>query len=350
MRINRRQAIASGTAAALVVGGGGTWWYLRQNEDPKGASDRIDLLTGAWSGPSHLSDPESYAMLTITGGMPKNTVLEVRFFDLEGNATPPPDDVKASLTNLVTAEVASEIELTGIEQYAFRLDQDAIESEGWWQVQMTFADLTASWTFMLPDPNLTGLDTPPVVESEPEATALLTNALAVLRSRNSLRFWEWLSGGNGSIILALFSVTTPESNGLPPSFESNSMLAGRIPMDGMAPSFRTDNPRTVTVGDEGRRFLATATPEAVSPTQYLPIDEYDTTYADFDGAHFGITAEIDGVECQLVAFHLPSSVEAWFAFWIEIETATIRQLFMHSVYHYMHWVYYDIDEPFELSF
>lgn len=332
-----------------MAAGGGVWWYLQEEEAPQGASDRMDLLAGAYSGSPHTSDPELYVMLSLTGGMPKNTTMEIRFFDLDGDSVTPPANIGVTLANLGTSEETDQIAQTGIGQYAIKLEQGAIESDGWWQLRLEVDDLSVSWTIMLPDPNLTGLDTPPVVETNPEAEALLTNALEALRSRTSMRWWEWLSGGNGSIILATFSVTTPESNGLPPSFESNSMLAGQIPVDGTAPSFRTDNPRTVTVDDEARRYVADATPEAVNPTQYLPIDQYDTTYDGFDDAHFGMTAEIDGVECQLVAFHLPGTVEAWFAFWIETETATLRQLFMHSVNHYMHWVYYDIDEPFELT-
>ena len=349
MRFSRRQAIASGTAAAAIAVGGGTWWYLQEDEDPKGASDRIDLLAGAYAGPVHQSDPELYAMLTLRGGMPKNTTLEVRFFDLDGNALPPPQ-IEATLTNLVTGEKTDQLTQTGIGQYAVGLEQTAIQSDGWWQLSLHVEDLVVSWTVMLPDANLTGFDTPPTVEEDPEATALLTQALGVLKGRSSLRWWQWLSGGNGSVILSIFSITTTASNGLPNSFESDSLVAGQVPLDGSAPNFRTDNPRSVTIGDEGMRYLPEASPEAVNPIQYLPLDQYDTTYTGFDGAHFGITAEIDGVDCQLVAFHLPGSIEAWFAFWIETETATLRQLFMHSVNHYMQWVYFDIDEPFEISF
>ena len=70
----------------------------------------------------------------------------------------------------------------------------------------------------------------------------------------------------------------------------------------------------------------------------------------YEQVQFGMSADIDGRACQLVAFHLPGTIPAWFAFWIEVETASLRELFMLTVNHYMHWVYYDIDEPFELSF
>jgi hypothetical protein len=165
-----------------------------------------------------------------------------------------------------------------------------------------------------------------------------------------MRWWEWLSGGNGAIILARFSITTPASNGLPPSFESDSLLAGRIPQDGTAASFRDDNPRSVTIGDEAVRYTGGATPEPISPVQYLPIDQYDTTYEGYEQVQFGTTADINGRACQLVAFYLPGSIPAWFAFWVDVESASLRELFMLSVNHYMHWIYYDIDEPFELTF
>lgn len=349
MRPNRRQLITTGTVAAAVTAAGGSWWVLRDDDDPEGASDRIDLLAGAYAGSEHQTDPELFVMLSLTGGMPKNITIELRFFDLDGSAVDPPGELAITLANLITGEETRAFDVTNVAA-AWQLQQSAIEANGWWQLRVESGDLAVSWTFLLPDPNLTGFDTPPEIETDPDAQAMLSTALDVLRSRASLRWWQWLGGGNGAIILTRYGITTPESNGLPPSFESDSLLAGRIPLDGTAPDFRADNARTVTVGDEAIRYSAGATPEVMNPVQYLPLDQYDTTYDGHDGVHFGITAEIDGRRCQLVAFRLPGQVEAQFAFWIEVETAIIREIFMISVNHYMHWVYFDIDEPFRLSF
>ncbi len=348
--MNRRQIIATSSAAgAIALGGAGAWWYLREDGDPKGASNRMDLLAGAYAGSPHETDHEAFAMLNLTGGMPGRTGMELRLYDLDAAPLSAPEDLSATLTNLVTGESATDLQLEAQDDGSWQVKQETLESDGWWQLVLTWADLTAYWTFMLPDPNLTGFGTPPTVDADPDATAMLVSAVSTLTNRTSLRWWEWLSGGNGSIVLARFSVTTEASNGLPDAFESDSMLAGRIPQDGTPPSFREENTRTVSTSEGAMRSINEGTPEATNVIQYLPIAQYDSTYANNDGAHFGTTAEIGGRECQLIAFHLPGAAEAWFAFWIDIETLFIRELFMHSVNHYMHWIYYDFDEPFELS-
>lgn len=349
MKTNRRTFIATGTAAAIGLAAGGTWWALREDDDPRGASSRIDLLAGLYAGPPHETMPENFAMLTVTGGMAKNTGMELRFYDGNGASMPVPEGISVTLANLVTGEETEEISIRS-EDGTATLTQDAIRSDGWWQLRLAAGDLAANWTFLVPDPNLAGLDTPPDQETDPDAQALLAATLDNLTKRTSMRWWEWLSGGNGSIILARFSITTPESNGLSPSFESDSLLAGRIPEDGTAASFREDNPRSVTIANEARRYTPGATPEPISPVQYLPIDQYATTYEGYEQVRLGMTADIDGRDCQLVTFYLPGQIPAWFAFWVEVETARLRELFMLSVNHYMHWVYYDIDEPFELDF
>ena len=348
--MNRRQLIAAAsTAGTLAVAGGGVWWFLRDGEDPKGASDRIDLLAGAYPGLPYQSDPELFAMLSLTGGMPARTRLELRFFDLDAEPIQGIPSVAASIANLVTGEKTRAVDVIQQEAGTWQLQQTEVQSDGWWQVSVAIGELSATWTFLMPDPNLTGFDTPPSVEADSDAAAMLADSLNALSQRTSLRWWEWLNGGNGAIILARFSVTTPESNGLPAAFESNSMLAGRIALDGTEPTFRSENPHTVSTSDSALRSINGGTPEVVNPIRHLPIDQYHTTYTGHEGEHFGITAEIEGRSCQLVAFFLPGAVDAWFAFWIDIETLFVRELFMLSVFHYMHWVYYDIDEPFELT-
>lgn len=349
--MNRRQIItATAATTTLAVAGGATWWYLRGDDDPKGSSDRIDLLAGVYNGLPYQTDPELFAMLSLSGGMPARTTLELRLYDHDAGQIEDPLELTASVQNLITGEEADEVEIVPQDDGSWLLQQTAVQSDGWWQVMVKVGELAASWTFLMPDPNLTGFETPPTIDPDPDATAMLAAAINTLSNRISLRWWEWLSGGNGSIILAQFSVTTPQSNELPDTFESNSMLAGRIPLDGTEPSFREENTRTISTADGALRSINGGTPEPANVIQNLPIDQYHTTYEAYEGAHFGITAEIEGRDCQLVAFFLPGTIDAWFAFWIDLETTFIREIFMLSVNHYMHWIYFDIDEPFELTF
>lgn len=350
VKLSRRQLIATAaTGTALALAGGGAWYALRE-DDPKGSASRIDLLGYASLQPPPLrTDGITHlVMLTLTGGIPRNTTFEMRVFTPEGDPMQLDTAPQATLTNLITGEHTDFAIEANDGVYA--LTQDAIQSDGWWQVRARIGESEALFTVLLPDPNLAGFSAPPVVETDPQASAMLVGALDVLSNNASLRWWEWLAGGNGSIIMAIFSVTTPESNGLPESFENDSFLAARIPPEGGPATFREENPHTITIGTEGQRRINQGQAGPYSATNYLPIAEYATTYEGHDGVHFGITSEIGGRECQLVAFHLPGLQAAWFAFWLDIETLELRELFMISTYHYMHWVYYDLNEPFEITF
>lgn len=350
--MNRRKLITTASAAgALALAGGGAWWYFREDDAPKGASDVINLLAGGYTEAPHQSDPTLFADLTLTGGMPTNTRMEVRLYDVDSSPIIEVGELSGSLLNLVSGESQEQLEITAQDDGSWLLEQDSVESEGWWQVKLQVDGATVSWTFLMPDPNLTGMETPPTdIDSDPDASAMLVAALDTLSNRTSLRWWEWLSGGNGSIVLATFSVTTEESNGLPATFESDAVMAGRIDPDTFEASFREENRRTISTEAGAEMSVNGGTPEPANVIRYLPIDQYYTTYEGHQGVHFGTTAEIQGRDCQLVAFYLPSAVPAWFAFWIDIETLMVHELFMLSVNHYMHWIYYDVDEPFELEF
>ena len=349
--MNRRRLIITASATgALALAGGGAWLYLREDDEPQGASDRIDLLAGAYAGQPYQNDPELFAMLSLEGGMPGSTSLALRLFDLDAAPLADPPGITATIANLVTGEDSDQVEVVAQEDGSWELQQSAIESNGWWQVTVTLGELTAAWTFLMPDPNLTGFETPPTIEAEPDASATLAAAINALSNRSSLRWWQWLSGGNGAIVLSNSSITTPESNELPAAFESDSIMAGRIPLDGTEPSFRAENTLTISTDEGAVRSVNGGTPEPANKIQYLPISEYHTVYAAYEGAHFGTIAYIEGRRCQLIAFFLPGLQDTWLAFWIDIETTFVRELFMISVNHYMHWIYYDFDEPFELGF
>lgn len=352
VKLSRRQLIGSSVAAGATLGlAGGAAWYFTRDTDPKGASDRMDLLTWASDTPPPVfpEDLTYLVLVTITGGMPKNTRMEMRWFAPDGKPVVLDETPTATLTNLVTGE-ETPYTVTLMDDGGYRLDQDTIRSNGWWQVVTKVGQTLATWTLIVPDPNLTGFSTPPKIDTDPQASAMLAACLNKLSTSVSLRFWEWLSGGNGSIILANFSVTTPESNGLEPSFENQSLMAGRVPPDGGNATFRAENSRTVTIGSEGARSVNDGPSGPFSATNYLPISEYATSYDGRDGIHFGMQREVNGRDSQLIAFHLPGYQEAWFAFWVDMRTIEVHELFMISTYHYMHWIYYDVNEPFEIAF
>lgn len=185
---------------------------------------------------------------------------------------------------------------------------------------------------------------------------MLDTALDQMSQWASLRWWEWLSGGDGSMILIEFSVTTPDANGQPNGFQNRSLYAGRLVPDAQgnppAPP-RRDYYTSVTIGDEAWLVQDGSTPEPRQPTSYLPIQQYPETYEGATSVVFGITEEVGGREAQVVTFHvptLPTQSEAWYAFWIDVETGDVLQLAMLAMNHYMVWEYFDVNDPFVLTF
>ena len=357
------------TAIAVIIlalGGAALWTLVLRDEEPQGHTDRITLVVPAVSGRLHASEPELLASLVMTGGTPDSTTFELGLMMPDGAFLP--DDgshrVSAELTNL---DDGTHVDALALEPVAdaptatWSVDDPGVTSEGWWRVRMSIDrpagdPLRAEFFLLIEDPNMRGFTSPPAPESDPEAEALLGSALTQMSEWNSLRWWEWLSAGDGSIITVEFSVTTPDSNGQPPAFQNRSMFAGKmVPGENGEPPVppRLDQYTSVTIGDEAWQVGPEGTPEPRPATRYLPIQQYPQTYDGATSVHLGITEPIDGRMAQVVTFHvptLPTQSEAWYAFWIDVETGELLQLSMVAMNHYMVWEYFDVNEPFVLEF
>lgn len=344
----------------------GLWYFFLREEAPKGHTDRVDLTAGAYSGDMLEQDPELFVLLSVTNGMPDSIAFDLRLLNLEGSDLPLDAGYEASveIVNLNDGSRDDAVALQSVPDAttpAWRIANSAVDTEGWWRLTATIQrpegePLVSEFTLLVPDPNLTGFDTPPTLETDPEAASMLNTAITNMSQWDSLRWWEWLSGGNGSIILAEFSVTTPDSNGQPDSFSNQLLLSAVVlPLrEGEAPPApRWHHNLSVTIGDDAMRVRDGGTPEATSATRYLPIQQYPETYAGATDVRFGITEQVNGREAQIVTFHVPSITtqsEAYYAFWIDVETGELLQLSMLANNHYMMWVYTDVNEPFVIEF
>jgi len=207
----------------------------------------------------------------------------------------------------------------------------------------------------VPDPNINGFDTPPTPASDPEAEALLDTALATMGSWTSVRWWQALSGGNDSLIVSDYAVSTTASNGQPDAFMTRTRYAAGFEprADGSPPEPPSrDSYTTVTIGDQGWAIDESGAISAQPPAQYLPIDQYPETYAGAQHVRFGGTEEVEGEEARIVTFHTPqqpSQAEAWFVFWIGTESGNVLRLAMVARNHYMVWEYSGIDEDFVIE-
>lgn len=364
---NMRLGMIAATAAIiLAVAGGAMWYLLLRDDEPEGHADSITVVAPAVDGPQHQTDPVLLTSLTMTGGRPDNAAFEISVLDADGSFLP----VDGSYT--LTAAITNLNDGSHIDAVPLEADQDAstptwsvpdpgIDTEGWWRIRTTIerpdgGPLVSGFHLLLPDPNIAGFDSPPAPDSDPEAAAELDDAITQMSGWTSLRWWEWLSGGNGSMITAEISVTTPDANDQPHSFMSRSIFAGRLvpAEDGSPPAPpRTHHAMSVTIGNEAWQVRDGGTPEPRSPTQYLPIQRYPETYEGATSVRYGIVEEVDGRQAQVITFHVPAQPtqsEAWYAFWVDTETGDIVQLAMLAMNHYMVWDFFDVNEPFVIEF
>lgn len=358
--------IIASAVIILVLGVAALWYLVLREEEPQGHTDKVTLVVPAVSGRLHASAPALLVSLEMTGGTPGSTAFTLGLMMPDGAYLP--DDgshqVTAELTNLDDGTHVDALDLEPVADAptaTWSVEDPGIDSEGWWRVRMAIERpegeaLRAEFFLLIDDPNMRGFDAPPAPDSDPDAEAMLQTALTQMSEWDSLRWWEWLSGGDGSIITVEFSVTTPDSNGQPPSFQNRSTFAGKmVPGENGEPPGppRVDHSTSVTIGDEAWQVGPDGTPESRPATRYLPIQQYPETYEGATSVHRGITEEVDGRMAQVVTFHvpaLPTQSEAWYAFWIDVETGELLQLSMVAMNHYMVWEYFDVNKPYVLEF
>lgn len=357
-------AIAAAVILILTAAAYGSYRLLR-DESPKGHADAITLAAPATNGPPDTTDGVLITHLTLTGGTAGKTDVTASLTDMKGRPLPVTGgyDVQFAATNLNTGTT---VDLRDMEPSdtattpTFTIDDPGLADDGWWRLRTTVTrpdggPVASDFYVMLPDPNLAGFDAPPVPDNDPDAAVMLDTALAQMSRWTSVRWWEWLSGGNDSLIMGRVSVTTTAANGQPPSFQREMLYAGgferKVP--GAPPAAPSVNHfSSVTIGDQAWSRDADGVVEQASPTRYLPIDQYPTTYEGARAIQAGIADEVEGRPARIVTFHVPtqpSQSEAWFAFWIDDETGDVLKLTMIASNHYMIWVYSDVNEPFVIE-
>lgn len=362
----RTRIVTSALAAILLLAIVATAAFSAlQDERPVGHTDRITLAMPATDGPPETTEGELITHLSITGDAPEQVDMRLYLTDMEGRTLMPDPayTVTVDLTNLNSGATAHGLTLdpvTDASTPTFTLDEPGMNGEGWWRVHTTIerpdvTPLASDFYILLPDPNIGGFEAPPAPDTDPAAAQVLTQTITQMSQWDSLRWWEWLSGGNDSLIMADFAVTTTEANGQPDSFRKDMLFAGGFERrtDGTPPGAPVRNHFThVTIGDQGWDQSAEGEITETSPARYLPIDQYPETYKGADQIRFGIQEQIDGRSAQVVTFQVPSESpqsQAWFAFWIDADTGDVVKTTMVANNHYMIWIYSDVNESFVID-
>lgn len=326
--------------------------------------DEITIAMPATAGDPDTSEPEAIVHLTYSPGRQGENDLRLRLTDLDGAPLPadPQPRVTAELSSLDHAVSRPETVLKPLDlaTRTYGITGLSLTIDGWWRIRATVRrpfmdDLVANFYVLVPDPNVNGFDAPPTPSSDPEAEALLNSALTTMGAWVSVRWWQALSGGNDSLVIGEYAVTTTAANGEPNAFMARPLFAGAFePRTAGVPaaSTRRGGDTTITIGDRGWSVDATGTITEQGPAHYLPIDQYPATYQGADHVRLGGVEQIDGEEARIVTFHTPGrpdQSEAWFVFWIGDDTNNVLRLAMVARNHYMVTEYVGTNEDFVIE-
>ena len=342
---------------ALVVLGGSTLAMSSPPVQVTSTQESITLVSPTSPTPS---DDSLLVHLTIDPAQVGDNQLTLKLSTWTGEPLPadPAPRVTLSFTSLDHGTHEGGVTL-GESDDGWVTSGLKLSLEGWWQITATVQragqqNVSADFTLLLPDPNTQGFDAPHNPESDPEAEALFEGTLAQMTSWTSVRWTELIGSGLDVLVIGDFAVVEP-GDGAPNAYTMDLLFSGTFAptASGAAPPAPTfDGRSSVVIGDEG--WLNTGGGQWLEepPIRFIPPSGWDETYAGATSFQLGAPQTIDGVEYQILMFHLPeqpTTAEAWFVWWIDTESGDLVRINMISRMHYMTWLYRDINEPIEIE-
>ena len=337
---------------ALVVLGGST---MALSAPPPAEEPEREYVTLVAPARTVAGQEDMLAHLTVAPARQGDNTLTVRLTDWNGAVV---EDVAAPDVTLDLLSLDHGVSKTGV-----ALEPDGrvpatwstsgldLSLQGWWQVTANVSregqEAAAAFFVLLPDPNTNGFASGPKPTASGEAEALFRQALATMTSWRSVRWIEYLGSGDDVLVLAEFAVV--DGGGREPNaYEVNLRYSG-----GFAPFPNGDPPRpptfdtrrSITVGE--RSWLSTGENDQwleQPPGRFDLPSQWGQIYAGSQNFRLGTTQTINGEEAQIITFYSPRRVgqsEAWYAWWIGVETGNVLQVTMIANQHYMMWQYTD---------
>ena len=211
--------------------------------------------------------------------------------------------------------------------------------DGWWWVEATIRragepDLVAPFALLLPDPNAHGFGAVPTPPEDPAASAVWERGLATQAALPSLRYAETLSDGSGAFGRSDHAVVS--SPGAP-----------------AASDVRTGGGQAlISIGERQWLLLPNGTWSEREGREPTPIAAWGEEYAGATGFRLGPVMDVDGEACRVVTFVVPGTArqtQAWYAWWIGVDTGLPRREAMVSRAHYMTFAYADLGAPIRIA-
>ncbi len=347
-------------AVALVIAGGST---LALSAPPIKVDNVLDQITLV-SATGELTDDGSLVVqLTVDPADTGENTIIVRLTDWNGQPLPadPAPRVTLDFTSLDHGTVNPGVALQPGEDApdAFATHGLLLSLDGWWQIDARvqragYQNAVATFYALLPDPNTQGFDAPPSPTSEIEAESLFARALVQMTSWERVRWTEDLGSGQAAFVRARFAVVDGQEVE-PDAWSLDLVYSASFATrpDGSPPAPPSfDTRSSITIGDQGWLRTTRGIWLSEPPTRFTTPSGWDSTYAGSDHFRLGSIQDINGRTLQVVTFYLPeqeSQSEAWFAWWIDIDTGDVAQVAMIARQHYMVWQYFDIDGDFSID-
>ncbi len=336
---------------ALVILGGST---IALSAPPPSEEPEREYATLVAPARTAAGEEPMLAHLTVAPARQGDNTLTVRLTDWDGAAI---RDVTAPSVTLELLSLDHGVSKPGIALESSGADAATwstagldLSLQGWWQVTAHVSrprqdEASAAFFVLLPDPNTNGFANGPKPPSSDDAEALFQQALATMTSWRSVRWIEYLGSGDDVLVLAEFGVVDGGGH-QPNAYEVNLRYSG-----GFAPSPNGDPPqpptydtrRSITVGE--RSWLSTGENDEwleQPPGRFDLPSQWGEIYEGSQNFRLGTTQSINGEEAQIITFYSPGRVgqsEAWYAWWIGVETGNVLQVTMIANQHYMMWQY-----------
>jgi hypothetical protein len=348
---------AEAVLAVIVLLGGATLALSAPPVEEESGPDHVALFQFE---KNELGETVGLVHLRISPVRQGDNEIEVWLTDTQGNvvsdsAVP---GVALNFTSLDHGTLSNVVNLTPIDSAARRYAVDGLDLslDGWWQIDATITSATselthASFYLLLPDPNVHGSSAAPSPDDNPDARAIFDRAVAAMQSRQKFKWGESINTGDDTMVLVNYGQIA-EARDQPASVEQVLAYSGSFTArsDGSLPPPPTTNTyHSVTIGDQSWLVQNDGAWLEQPAGRYGTIATWGSIYELAEYLRFGGTAEINGRQMQLISFHTPNQTgqsEAWFCWWVDVETGDVNRIAMVAASHYMVWTYSEFDGAF----
>jgi FixH protein len=208
-------------------------------------------------------------------------------------------------------------------------------SDGWWELSVTVEregeeQRLTRFYLLAPDPNVNGFGSVPDFDSDGQAEEFYQAGIDRWAGMHTLTYIERLASGTGTVVVSQRSVTDG-ADGNPAGFHVT------------APDYEM-----ITIGEQTwMRQAGGDWIERTSITMYPPSD-WPELYVGATEFVLGKVVDVNGRETQIVSFHVPATdqlVDAWYSWWVDVETGYVVREAMISTLHYMVYEFGEFDRP-----